>query len=106
MNIVGARGRCFDHLRVLAGSSACRDCLGGEPDHFKVTLLHLDGLVVANDDSVVRIAPSNRCLIDLELAATQVRQIYPLIVLLIDCLEHDLLLLVVNLDNVVILWVG
>ena len=70
--------------------------------HLLVFVLDCLRLVVTNDHSIVRVAPSDCCLVDLKFNATQVLNVYSLVILLVDCLKHNLLLLMIDLDDVVV----
>ena len=70
-----------------------------------VSLLDLCWLVVADNDGVVSVPPGNGRLIDLQTTTAQIWDVNALVVLLVHCLQNDLLLLVVDFDNIVVLRV-
>ena len=80
-------------------------CFSCEFKHFGIFCLHFLGLIVANNDRVAGVPPCDGCFVDLEAGSTQVGNVDALVVFLVDCLQHDLLLLGVHLDDVVILRV-
>lgn len=77
-----------------------------QPEHLNILVFDCLWLVVADNDRIVGVAPGNGRFVHLKSGSPQVRDVDPLVVLLVHCLQHDLLLLVVHLDYVVILRIG
>ena len=80
----------------LCGSSC-------QPEHLCIFSLDLSRLVVADDDCAVGVSPGDCSFIELQTTASQVGNVYALVVLLVYSLKYDLLLLVINFNDIVVL---
>ena len=78
----------------------------GQFEHLLVSILDLLGLIIGYNHCVVLIFPLNGAVVDLKAHSPQIRYVYSLVILLVCCLEHDLLLLLIDFNDVCFLGVG
>ena len=74
--------------------------------HFVIPCLHFLRLLIGNYHCVVRILPFDLRVVNLEFDSPQIRQVYPLIVLLVGCGQYDLLLGFIDIHDIGLFGVG